>query len=86
MYSHKTGTSDVSEAAVIHAVLPRHSAKRLARLMSVPLETARSWLYRNLSSARRRELALALLAELDRQDAEERADARRQLKEMAGEK
>lgn len=83
MDTHKTVES-VSDAAAIRAVLPRHPVKRLARLLGLPLGTAHEWVYRNLCAARRRELALALIAELDRQDAEERADARRQLIEMAG--
>jgi hypothetical protein len=74
----------MSEAAAIRVVYPRYTMKLLARRMGLPLDTARHWLYRNLCPARRRELALALLAEMDRQDAEERADARRQLTEMAG--
>lgn len=74
----------MSEASAIRVVYPRYTMKLLARRMGLPLDTARHWLYRNLCPARRRELALALLAELDRQDAEERAEARRQLIEMAG--
>jgi len=74
----------MSDAAVIQAVFPSHSAKRLACLMDVPLETARSWIYRHLSAARRRELAMALIAELDRQDIERMA-VHQKLNEMAGE-
>ena len=84
MDTQKSCDLDMTDAATIRAVYPAHTMKMLARLMGVPLDTARTWLYRHLSAARRRELALALIAELDRQDAEERADARRQLLEMAG--
>src|SRR5690348_69816 len=57
-----------SDESVIRGVLPRNGPKLLARLMSVPVETARHWYYRTLSAARRQELALRLLDELDRQD------------------
>jgi len=72
----------VSDAAIIRAVLPKHGAKRLARLMNVKIGTAHEWVYRRFSAARRRELALALIAELDQQDAE-RARVRTRLIEMA---
>lgn len=75
--------SGMDEAAIIRAVYPRDAMKRLARLLSMPLDTARHNLYRRFSAARRCELALALLAELDRQDTE-RAHIRSQLREMAG--
>ncbi|HEX3884774.1 MAG TPA: hypothetical protein VHW66_19125 [Stellaceae bacterium] len=84
MSSHKNCDSTVSEAAIVRAVYPRHPMKRLAGAMSVPLDTARHWLYRRLSGARRRELALVLLAELDRQDVE-RSSIRRRLAEWAAE-
>lgn len=74
----------MSDAAIIRTVLPKHGPKRLARLMGVKLGTAHEWVYRRISATRRRELALALLAELDRQDTE-RADVRDRLLEMAGE-
>lgn len=70
---------DMSEvAAIVRTVYPGHALKRVAGVMNAPLDTVRTWLYRRLSASRRRELALALLAELDRQDAE-RACVRRQL-------
>lgn len=79
MSSSKVYDTDMSEvAAVVHAVYPGHALKRLAGVMSAPVPTVRHWLYRHVSASRRRELALALLAELDRQDAE-RANVRRQL-------
>lgn len=72
----------VNEAAIVRAVLPRHTVKRLAALMNVPLGTAHEWLYRTFSASRRREIATALLAQLDRED-EQRQVYRRQLTEMA---
>src|SRR5258707_884291 len=70
--------SDVTEADAIRAVYPRHAMKRLALVMCVPIDTARHWLFRRFSASRRRELALALLVEMDAQDAEREA-IRRQL-------
>lgn len=67
----------VTDAAVIREVLPRHSVKRLAGLLNLPLGTAHEWIYRRLSSARRRELAGALLAEMDQQDVARTALRRR---------
>jgi len=58
----------VTEADAIRAVYPRHSMKRLARSMGVPLDTARHWLYRHFNEAQRKELARALLKEMDEQD------------------
>jgi hypothetical protein len=46
--------------------LCHHWVKRLARLMGVPPETARHWAFRRLPDARRKEIALALIAECDR--------------------
>lgn len=63
----------VTDAALIRAVLRPHATKRLARLMDVPVRTAKHWLYYGPAAARRRELALILLAEMDREDAEDRA-------------
>lgn len=83
MSSQQTCESKVTDAETIRAVYPRHTMKRLALLLNVPLDTARHWLYRSLSGARRRELALALLAELDRQE-HSRAAIRQQLQQMAG--
>jgi len=85
MSSHKTVESKVSDAAVIREVLPRHPVKRLARLLSVPIGTAHEWTYRHLSSARRAELATALLSEMDRQDVG-RTAIRRRLAAWAAEK
>jgi hypothetical protein len=72
------------EAAVIRAVYPRHTMKSLARAMGIPLDTARHWLYRNCCAARRRELALALIAELDEQEVA-RTALRRRLAQWAAE-
>lgn len=73
----------MTDAAVIRAVYPRHTMKRLAAAMNIPIDTARHWLFRKVSAERRRDLALALLAEMDRQDAERRL-LRRTLYEAAG--
>ena len=72
----------VNEGTVIRAALPSGGPKRLARLMDVPVETARHWWYRHLASSRRREVAAALLAEMDKQDVE-RSALRRRLAEWA---
>jgi len=72
-------------AVLVRVVLPSHTAKRLALLMDSEVATARFWLYRNFSRAQCRKAAALLLLELDRQDAEERAAARRRLIEIAGE-
>ena len=74
----------IDEAAAIRAVYPRHTMKMLARLLGMPLDTARHSLYRHFSSARRRELAVALLAEMDAQEVERDA-VRRRLAEWAAE-
>lgn len=83
MYSGKKAES-VSAAVPIQIVLPRHTAKRLAILTGAPLKTAKHWLYYGPARHRARELAVILLAEMDRQDAEERARARQALAELAG--
>jgi hypothetical protein len=83
MSSQRICDSEMNDAAAIRAVYPRHTMKLLALAMGVPLDTARHWLYRNLCAARRRELALALIAELDSQDAG-RAAVRQRLTVMAG--
>ena len=75
----------MTDAGTIRAVYPRHTMKLLARAMGVPLDTARTWLYRHLSSARRVELATALLAEMDKQDVERTAVRRRLAQWAAGE-
>lgn len=80
MNTHKKVESKM-DAAVIRQVMPRETVKRLARLMAVPLGTAHEWVYRNLSAARRRELAVALLAEMDRQD-QSRAAIRQRLEQV----
>lgn len=72
----------MTDAEVIRAVFPKHTMKRLARLMNVPLDTARHWLYRNLSPMRRRDVALALLAKWDEED-RQRAACRVFLEKMA---
>lgn len=74
----------MSDVAAIRTVFPRHTAKMVSLVMGVPVNTAREWLYRHFSAARRRELALTLLAEMDRQDAE-RANLRLHLQSIASE-
>lgn len=60
----------MTDAELIRAVYPNGTPKRLARAMGAPLETARAWLYRRMSPARRRELATVLKAEMEKQAAE----------------
>jgi hypothetical protein len=63
---HKTVES-VSEAAAIRAVLPRHTVKRLAHLLGLPLGTAHEWVYRRVPQrAISGDRADALIAECDR--------------------
>jgi hypothetical protein len=83
MYLGKNPES-VSDAALIKAVIPQHTAKRLARLMGHSLKTAQHWLYYGPACGKRRELAIALLAEYDREE-EKRASIRRRLLEWAAE-
>jgi hypothetical protein len=85
MAQPKTGRKDVSDQSVIQAVLPSagNGPKRLARLMRVPIETARLWYYKSLSSYRRAEVALILLQEFDKETAG-RPEIRRRLCVMAG--
>ena len=71
-------------AGIARVAFPGNTAKLLARLMGVEVATAKFWLARNFSAARMREAAARLLVELDRQDAEERAEARRLLLEIVG--
>ena len=82
MHFPRMGDNNVSDAAAIRTVLPRNTVKRLARLMGVPFETAKHWTYKRVSSARRRELARALLAEMDAEDVD-RGAVRRRLAEWA---
>jgi hypothetical protein len=82
MHRNVIATEMIDEAAAIRAVYPRNTMKMLARLLGMPLDTARHSLYRRFSSARRRELAVALLAEMDAQEVE-RGAVRRRLAEWA---
>lgn len=85
MSSHKICDSRaVTEADAIRAVYPRHSLKRLAGAMGVPTDTARHWLYRHFNPAQRKELARALLAEMDEQEVG-RSAVRRRLAEWSAE-
>jgi len=74
--SDKMAESAVTDSAVIRAALRPHGPKRLARLMDVPVRTAKHWLYHGPSSRRRREMALALLAEMEREEVERTAICR----------
>jgi hypothetical protein len=76
--------SDMSEADAIRRVYQRHAMKRLAGSMGVPLDTARHWLYRRFSNERRRELARALLAQMDAEEVG-RSALRRRLAQWAAE-
>lgn len=76
-------TPEMNDQMAIRGVLPDNGPKRLARLLGAPFETARYFFYKHLSAARRREVALALLAEMDRQE-RSRAAIRQHLLEMAG--
>ena len=86
MTSPKLDESQVlTDQELIREIFPHSAPKRIARLMRVPLETARHWCYRHLSNARRQELAVKLLQELDAKD--RRRDAiRRQLELIIGER
>jgi hypothetical protein len=77
------GKSDVSDQALIRDVWPGYAAKRLQRLMSLPLFTAKHWCETKISSYRRREWALAMLREMAEQEPR-RAAARRVFREIAG--
>ena len=81
--SSQRSCDDGDVAPLIRAVYPRDTMKRLARLMNVPLDTARHWLYRHFSAERRRELCLKLIAELNEQDRRREA-VRTQLNAIAG--
>jgi hypothetical protein len=64
-------------------VFPTNGPKLLARLMNVPIRTAKCWYYGNLAKARQREVILGLIQEMARQD-ERRAEIRKQLKQIVG--
>ncbi len=72
----------ITEAEAIRAIYPRDTLKRLARSLRMPIGTARHNLYQKFSSQRRREMARALLVEMDMQDVE-RTAIRRRLAEWA---
>ena len=63
--------------------LGRHWPKRLARLVGVPTETARFWVYHRMPEARRAQVARAILAECDKLEAAI-AETRRRWGEIAG--
>lgn len=56
---------DISD--LIRQAFPRHPAKRLARLLDVPVETARNYAYRGVPLARHAEILAALLPALRQQ-------------------
>ena len=60
----------MTDAELIRAVYPDGTMKRLARAMNIPLDTARAWIYRRMSPARRRELAAVLKTEMEKQAAD----------------
>ena len=67
MASHRKCEPDMTAVtARFPPELCHHWVKRLANLMGVPPETARHWAFRRLPDARRKEIALALIAECDR--------------------
>lgn len=69
MSSHQKGERVTSATATLPPEFARHWVKRLARAMGVPQETARHWAFRRIPDARRKEIALALIAECDRLEA-----------------
>lgn len=75
----------MTDGQLIRAAQPRDTMKWLARTTGAPIDTARHWLYRHFNPAQRRQVAAALLAEMDRQDVE-RTALRRRLAEWAAEK
>lgn len=85
MSPHKT-VEIVSNAvaSAVRGVFPRHAEKELARLMNKSLGWAHEVLYRRFSSAHRRDLARALLREMEKQDVA-RIALRRQLATWAAE-
>ena len=64
-------------------VLAGHTTKRLAKLLGCSVRAARCFLDESFSRQAIRDAAVLLLGELDRQDNEERAMARRRLREIA---
>lgn len=77
-------SDEMTDAEIVRAVYPRNTMKRLARTAGAPIDTARHWLYRHFSPAQRKELARALLAEMDEQEVG-RTVVRRRLAEWAAE-
>lgn len=83
MNTPSVGEKPITDQEAVRAFLPHNGPKLLARLIGVSIETARSWYYRNLSKARRVEIARALLARLDEED-RRLAPYRKHLQEVAG--
>jgi hypothetical protein len=70
------------ERSILKYLFPSNTPKHVARLMDVPFETAKTWVYRNMSNARRRELAEKLLTQIDK-DRGRLDEIERQLLEIA---
>lgn len=60
----------MTDADLVRAVYRTHALKRLAQDIRVTLRTSRRILHERFSASRRREVALALRAELEKQAAE----------------
>lgn len=84
MNTGKRAAIMTNAAALMQAVYPRHTAKRVAETMGISVRTAKCWLERGVSTSRRRELAAKLIAEFDEQDVQ-RPSIRRLLAEWASE-
>jgi hypothetical protein len=63
----ESGKKVVNDQAVIRAMSPRDTVKWLARLVGIPLRTARFWAERTVPVYRRSELALLMIEEFHRQ-------------------
>jgi hypothetical protein len=57
---------EIDIAAFVRAFYSRHAIKRFARLMDVPIGTARHWLYEHFPAQRREQAARVLLPEIRR--------------------
>ncbi len=63
----KSDNKVVNDQAVIRAMSPRDTVKWLARLVRIPLRTARFWTERTVPVYRRAELAMLMIEEYHRQ-------------------
>jgi hypothetical protein len=57
----------INDQAVIRAMCPQHTVKWLARVMGIPLRTARFWAERTVPVYRREEVALKMIEEFHKQ-------------------